>query len=59
LDPKQGRRYIEPTKGDEIGNLYNMTMRMENYVNPTTNDELNWRSINSCTSYSKEVLENS
>jgi hypothetical protein len=25
LDPTKGKRYIEPTKGNEIDNLYNMT----------------------------------
>jgi hypothetical protein len=26
LDPTEGKRYIEPTKGNEIDNLYNMTV---------------------------------
>jgi hypothetical protein len=29
IDPKEGRRYIEPAKGDEIENMYNMIVRME------------------------------
>jgi hypothetical protein len=58
LDPKEGRRYIEPTKGDEIDNLYNMTVRMDDYVNPTIDGALSWRSISSCTSDSEAGLEN-
>jgi hypothetical protein len=58
LEPKEGRRYIKPMKGDEIDNLYNMTGRMEDYVNPTIDDALSWISINSCTSNSKAGLEN-
>jgi hypothetical protein len=38
LDPKEGRWYIEPAWGDEIDHLYNMTARMDDYVNPTTDD---------------------
>jgi hypothetical protein len=58
LDPTEGRRYIEPTKGDEIDNMYNMTVRMDDYVNPTIDDALSWRSIISSTSDSKEGMEN-
>jgi hypothetical protein len=58
LDPKEGRSYIEPAWGDEIDHLCNMTMRIDDYVNPTTDDALSWRSIYSCTSDSKEGLEN-
>jgi len=57
LDPNEGRRYIELVKGDEIDNMYNMTVRMDNYVNPTTDGVLSWRSISACTSYSKIGLE--
>jgi len=50
LDPKEGRRYIEPTQGDEIYHLYNMTTRMDDYVNSNVDDKLSWRRIYSCTS---------
>jgi hypothetical protein len=50
LDPSEGKRYIEPTKGNDIDNLYNMTVRMDDYVNPTADGTLSWRSINSCAS---------
>jgi hypothetical protein len=46
LDPKQGRKYIEPAWGDEIDHLYNMTTRMEYYVNPTADSALIWRRNN-------------
>jgi hypothetical protein len=29
LDPLEGKRYIEPTRWNDIGNLYNMTMWMD------------------------------
>jgi hypothetical protein len=58
LDPTEGRRYVEPVKGKEIDNLYNMTAWMDDYVNPTTDGVLSWRSISSCASDSEEALEN-
>jgi len=45
LDPTEGKGYIEPERGNNIDNLYNMTTRMEDYVNPTTYGGLSWRSI--------------
>jgi hypothetical protein len=59
LDPIEGKRYIEPTKGNEIDNFYNMNLQMDDYVNPTADVALSWRSINSCTSDSKEGIEHS
>jgi len=57
LDLTEGKRYIEPAKGNEIDNLYNMTARMDDYINPTTDGALSWRSISSCALDSKEGLE--
>jgi hypothetical protein len=57
LDPTEGKRYIEPIRGNNINNLYNMTAWMDDYVNPTTNGVLSWRSISSCASHSEEGLE--
>jgi hypothetical protein len=57
LDPREGKRYIEPAKGDEIDNLYNMTTRMDDYVNPIIDGVLSWRSIISCASNSEEGLK--
>jgi hypothetical protein len=58
LVPSEGKRYIEPTRGNDIDNLYNMTARMEDYINPISNGVLSWRSINSCAFDSEEGLEN-
>jgi hypothetical protein len=56
LDPTEARRYVEPTR-KEIDNLYNMTTCMDDYVNPTADGALSWRSISSCASDSEEGLE--
>jgi hypothetical protein len=53
LDPTEGRRYVEPIKGKDLDNLYNMTVWMDDYVNPTTDGVLIWRSINYRTSNSE------
>jgi len=52
LDPMKWKIYIELARGNKIDNLYNMTARMDYYVNPTIDCTLNWRSISSCASYS-------
>jgi hypothetical protein len=57
LDPTEGKRYIEPARGNDIDNLYNMTAQMDDYVNPTADGALSWRSISSCASDSEEGLE--
>jgi hypothetical protein len=51
LDPIEEKRYIEPVRGNDIDKLYNMTTWMDDYVNPTADGFLIWRSINSCASY--------
>jgi hypothetical protein len=45
LDPTEGKRYIDPTRGNDIENLHNMITWMDDYVNPTTDGELSWISI--------------
>jgi hypothetical protein len=35
LDPMEGRRYVEPKRGKELDNLYNVIMYMDDYINPT------------------------
>jgi hypothetical protein len=57
LDPTEGKRYIEPTRGNNIDNLYNMTALMDDYVNPTIDLTLSWGSISSCPSNSKEGIK--
>jgi hypothetical protein len=56
LDPIKGRRYVELAKGKEIDNLYNVTMRMDDYVNSTIDVAISKRSISLCTSDSEEAL---
>jgi hypothetical protein len=58
LDPSEGKRYTKSTRGNDMDNLYNLIARMEDYVDPTTDDVLSWRSIISCASYSEVGLEN-
>jgi len=58
LDPYEGKRYTDPTIGNDIDNLYNQTALMEDHVKPTTNGALSWRSISSCTSDLEVGLEN-
>jgi hypothetical protein len=50
LDPSEGERFVEPTFLDleEIGQLYRTTVCNDDYVNPTTDGILSWRSITSC-----------
>jgi hypothetical protein len=60
LDPSEGERFIEPTCLDleEIGQLYRTTTRDADYINPTADGVLIWRSITSCTIASYTRLEN-
>jgi hypothetical protein len=60
LDPSEGERFVEPTWLDleEISHLFRKTMRNEDYVNPTIDGILNWRSITSCVTDSDTGLEN-
>jgi hypothetical protein len=60
LDPSEGERFVETTCLDleEIGQLYRTTVHDEDYVNPTTDKVLSWRSITSCATNSDIGLEN-
>jgi hypothetical protein len=51
LDPSEGERVVEPTCLDleEINQLYRTIVCEEDYVNPTADGVLSWRSITSCT----------
>jgi len=42
LDPSEGKRYIEPTRRNDIDNLYNMMTRMDDYVKTTAYGVLSW-----------------
>jgi hypothetical protein len=60
LDRLEGERFIEPTCLDleEIGQLYRTNVHDEDYVNPTADGILSWRSITSCATNSDTSLEN-
>ena len=60
LDPSEGERFVEPPCLDleEINQLYRTTTPIEDYVNPTTDGVLSWRSITSSASDSDTGLEN-
>ena len=47
----------EDARSIKIGNIYNVTGRREDYINPMTDGELNWRSICSFDTDSDEALE--
>jgi hypothetical protein len=58
LDPYVGPRYIEPTEnnmeGEDLDQLYTVTMgTRNNYINPTANGSVSWRSIHSINKDSK------
>jgi hypothetical protein len=62
LDPDKGQRYREPIRAEdhayELENIYKLKSRKQDYINPTTDGNLSWRSDNACSSNSEEALEN-
>jgi hypothetical protein len=62
LDPDEGQRYIEPIKEEdrayELENIYKLTTRQQDYINPMADGNLSWRSDNACSSDLEEALEN-
>jgi hypothetical protein len=62
LDPDEGHRYKEPISEEdhtyEIENIYKLTARQHDYINPTIDGNLSWRSDNACSSDLDEALEN-
>jgi hypothetical protein len=54
--------YVEPVKEEygnqQLENIYKMTSRQDDYINPTAEGNLSWRSISSCASDSEEGLDN-
>lgn len=62
LDPSMGPRYAELTRDEEetreIDNFYKMTATPDDYINPTMDSMLRWHCASSCTSDSKQGLEN-
>jgi hypothetical protein len=57
LDLTEGKRYVEPPRGNNIDMLYTMIVHMDHYVKPIAYRVLSWRSISSCASDSEEGLE--
>jgi hypothetical protein len=62
LDLDEGQRYAEPIREKdhayELENIYKLTSRQQDYINPTFDGNLSWRSDNACSSDSEKALEN-
>ena len=62
LDPDKGPRYTDPIREEdrayEPENIYKLTTRQHDYINPTSDGNLSWRSDNACSLDSEEALEN-
>jgi hypothetical protein len=42
LDPTEGRKFVDPSKGKELDNMYNVIARMDVYVNHGADGALIW-----------------
>jgi hypothetical protein len=53
LDPDEGHRYTEPIREEdrayELENIYKLTARQQDYINPTIDGNLSWRTDNTCS----------
>ena len=62
IDPLKGQRYVEPVysegQGDYLHHIYNISAPKYDYIHPTADGNLSWKSASSCTSDSGEALEN-
>jgi hypothetical protein len=62
LDPDEGPRYTKPIREEdrayELDNIYKLTARQQDYINPTSDGNLSWRSDSAFSLDSKEALEN-
>lgn len=60
LNPREEERYTKSVRDEleakAINNLYNITTRREDYVNPTIDGQLSWRIICSYDTNSNESL---
>ena len=58
----EGQRYVEPVNSEGqlnyLDQIYNIMSSRYDYINPTVDGNLSWRSVRSCTSDSGEALEN-
>jgi hypothetical protein len=63
LDLDEGCRYTEPIREEDyaydLENIYKLTVRQHNYINPTADGNLSWKSESACSSDSEEALETS
>jgi hypothetical protein len=61
LDPYESNRYNEPVneevQSSAIENIYKVTGHREDYINPTANRELSWRSVNSYDTNYENALD--
>jgi hypothetical protein len=62
LDPDEVRRYTEPIREEdrayELENIYKLSARQQDYINPTSDGNLSRRSESACSSDLEEALEN-
>jgi hypothetical protein len=62
LDPNEGPRYTEPIREEdhayELENIYKLTFRQQDYINPTVDGNLSWKSDSVCSLDLEEALEN-
>jgi hypothetical protein len=62
LDPSEGGGYVEPTTynilTEDVNQLYKTTACKEDYINPTVDGMLSWKSISSCALDFDTRLEN-
>jgi hypothetical protein len=61
LDPYEGDRYNDLVDGDArslvIENIYKIIVSREDYINPTTDGKLSWRSVKSYDTDSEEAMD--
>jgi hypothetical protein len=54
LYPDGGQIYTDPIREEDhtydLENIYKLTTRQQDYINPTANGNLSWRSDNACSS---------
>jgi hypothetical protein len=62
LYPDEGPQYTDPIREEdhayELENIYKLTTKHQDYINPISDGNMSWRSDNTCSSDSEEVLEN-
>jgi hypothetical protein len=62
LDLDEGQRYTEPIREEdhtyELESIYKLTAIQHDYINPTTDGNMSWRSDSLCSLDAEEALEN-